>query len=122
MGRAPADSLEAIAARKGLRFGSAIPWQPGSPPGLPVRDPGLCAADRSAMRLVVAENEMKWQRLRRRPTCSTFAPFDTIVAWAERNGLAVRGHNLLWHQPKWQPKWLNAYDFGSRPRAEANGC
>ena len=60
---------------------------------------------------------MKWQRLRPAPDVFDFAPFDTIVAWAERNGLAVRGHNLLWHQPKWQPKWLNAYDFGSHPRA-----
>lgn len=114
----PADSLEAIAARKGLRFGSAIPWQPGSPPGLPVRDPAYARLIAQQCGLVVAENEMKWQRLRPAPDVFDFAPFDTIVAWAERNGLAVRGHNLLWHQPKWQPKWLNAYDFGSRPRAE----
>ena len=74
----PADSLEAIAARKGLRFGSAIPWQPGSPPGLPVRDPAYARLIAQQCGLVVAENEMKWQRLRPAPDVFDFAPFDTI--------------------------------------------
>jgi endo-1,4-beta-xylanase len=33
--------------------------------------------------------------------------------------MAVRGHNLLWNRPKYSPPWLEAYDFGSNPRAAA---
>ena len=115
----PTDSLQAIAARRGFRFGSAIPWQPGSPAGSPVRDVAYAKLVAQQCGLIVAENEMKWQRLRPSPTTFNFAPFDAIVTWATRNDLAVRGHNLLWHQPKWLPKWLNEYDFGANPRAEA---
>ena len=35
---APA-SLQGIAARRGLRFGTAVPWQAGGRDGVPVADP-----------------------------------------------------------------------------------
>src|SRR3546814_15422925 len=44
---------------------------------------------------------------------------DGIVGWAKASGLAVRGHTLLWHRPKWFPGWLNKYDFGANPATEA---
>jgi endo-1,4-beta-xylanase len=31
----------------------------------------------------------------------------------------MRGHTLLWHKAEYFPKWLNDYDFGANPRAEA---
>jgi endo-1,4-beta-xylanase len=69
--------------------------------------------------ILVAENEMKWQALRPGPNAYNFAPFDEMLAFAEKNGMAMRGHTLMWHRPQWQPTWLEAYDFGTRPATEA---
>ncbi|WP_242146382.1 endo-1,4-beta-xylanase [Sphingomonas sp. BAUL-RG-20F-R05-02] len=112
-------SLNAIATRKGLSFGSAIAsGAPGADRGS-VANPAYANLVASQCGLVVAENEMKWQALRPTPTTFAFERFDTILRWAERQHLAVRGHNLLWHQPKWLPAWLNTYDFGATPHREA---
>jgi endo-1,4-beta-xylanase len=115
----PAQSLNAIAKRKGLRFGSAIAsGRPHADQGA-ITNPVYAGLVARECGLIVAENEMKWQALR--PTATTFAfeRFDAILSWAEQAHLAVRGHNLLWHQPKWLPAWLNAYDFGATPQRAA---
>lgn len=106
-------SLDRVARSKGMRFGSAVAWRPTD---RQPRDAVLLERDCG---LLVPENEMKWQALRPSPTQFAFARFDAIVAYAERHGMAVRGHNLLWHQPKWMPRWEESYDFGANPRREA---
>ena len=114
-----APSLNAVARQKGLRFGSAIAWgAPGADRGS-FANPAYARLVAKECGLIVSENEMKWQSLRPSPTTFAFERFDAIVGWAERNNLAIRGHNLLWHQPKWFPAWLNTYDFGKAPRREA---
>lgn len=113
------ESLDAIARTRGMRFGSAVNWSaPGADAGS-FANPAYGRLVEAECGLIVAENEMKWQRLRPTPTTFAFERFDAILGWAERHALAVRGHNLLWHQPKWFPQWLNDYDFGARPRVEA---
>jgi endo-1,4-beta-xylanase len=113
------DGLQSIAAGKGLRFGSCFAW------GAPRADRGSFANPAYAALLtrdcgvLVPENEMKWQALRPTPTSFAFARFDAMMAWADANGLAVRGHNLLWHQPKWMPRWEESFQFGARPAQEA---
>lgn len=111
-----ATTLQALAAAKGMRFGSAVSWsRPGADRGS-FANPAYARLVTNECGLIVAENEMKWQHLRPTPTTFAFEHFDAILDWAERNRLAVRGHNLLWHQPKWFPAWLNSYDFGVTPR------
>jgi endo-1,4-beta-xylanase len=113
------DGLDGMARKHGLRFGSAVGW---SPPGA---DRGSFANPDYARLLdrdcgvLVAENEMKWQALRPARDIFRFDRADAIVDYATHKGLAMRGHNLLWNQPKWLPAWLNNYDFGNRPHAEA---
>ncbi len=104
--------LKTVAANKGLRFGNAIG-------GRSFQDARarLLTADQCA--LIVAENEMKWQALRPAPDVFDFARADGIAAYADQNGLQMRGHNLFWTAPKWFPAWVNAYDFGASPKAEA---
>ena len=29
--------------------------------------------------------------------------------------MLVRGHTLLWHHPRWLPRWIDGYDFGKDP-------
>src|SRR3546814_3385414 len=84
-----------------------------------VQNPAYAALVQRECGLVVPENEMKWQWLRKSPDSFDFSAMDGIVGWAKASGLAVRGHTLLWHRPKWFPGWLNKYDFGANPATEA---
>jgi endo-1,4-beta-xylanase len=114
----PGPSLNALAARKNRRFGSAIAWNAGGGGGS-IQNPDYTAAVKAECGIVVPENELKWQAVRPGPEAFDFARMDDIVRWAQANGLAVRGHTLLWHRPRWFPNWLNNYDYGANPRAEA---
>ena len=107
-------SLNALARRGGRRFGSAIGSRNGS-----LRDPRYDAVVVAECGLIVPENELKWQWTRPTPTSFNFAGADLIVDFAEANGLAIRGHTLLWHHPNWFPAWVANYDFGPNPRVEA---
>jgi endo-1,4-beta-xylanase len=112
-------SLQSLAATKGMRFGSCFAWgEPGADRGS-FANPAYADLLRRECGLLVAENEMKWQSIRPGPTSFDFRRFDAMMAWADANALPVRGHNLLWHQPKWMPRWEEAYDFGARPAREA---
>jgi endo-1,4-beta-xylanase len=110
---APA-SLDGLAQGGGRRFGSTIGSHNGS-----LRDPRYDAVIVSECGLIVPENELKWQWTRPTPTSFNFAGADTIVDFAEANGLAIRGHTLLWHHPGWFPAWVANHDFGADPRAGA---
>lgn len=115
-----ARSLNAIAMRNGLRFGAAIAWSMPDADRGSFANPAYARLVEAECGLIVPENEMKWQWLRPSPTEFAFDRLDAIVAWAEQHSIAVRGHNLLWHQPKWFPHWLNTYDFGADPKVEAS--
>jgi endo-1,4-beta-xylanase len=53
---------------------------------------------------VTAENEMKWSSLQPTEGTFTFTNADKIVAFAEANGMKVRGHCLCWHNQV--PSWI----------------
>ena len=116
MGASGAPGLDAVARRRGLRFGSALSSRPqGASPD----NPRYAALLRADCGVLVAENEMKWQHLRPAPDQFDFAAFDRIADYAARERMALRGHNLLWQRRKWMPRWLEAHDFGARPATEA---
>jgi len=112
-------SLDALAQRGGRRFGSAIASSPAQPIGGTVQNALYTAIVRAECGVVVPESEMKWQTIRPDPFTYQFGRMDDIARWAQGNGLAVRGHTLLWHRPEWFPTWLNDYDFGASPASEA---
>jgi endo-1,4-beta-xylanase len=107
-------SLNGLARRSGRRFGSTIGSRNGS-----LRDPRYVDLITLECGLIVPENELKWQWTRPTPTSFNFAGADLMVDFAEANGLAIRGHTLLWHHPNWFPAWVASHDFGANPRAEA---
>jgi len=43
------------------------------------------------------ENEMKWESIEPQPGQFQFEPGDKLVAFAEQNGIRMRGHTLVWH-------------------------
>lgn len=126
-------TLNALAKAKGLMFGSAIGLD-STPEGLALLPPEVLARPRRAISfhdpklrrlmveqcgIVVHENELKWYVVRPAPDRFDFTRADAIVHWARRNGLMVRGHNLLWNAMRWTPRWLGSYDFGTRPATTA---
>lgn len=56
--------------------------------------------------LIVAENAMKWSALRPDIGSYNFAAADHIVNFAQRHGIQMRGHNLVWHEAL--PDWFAA--------------
>lgn len=108
-------SLDALARAKGMRFGSATSVGRGG--GL--ANPDYVAVLLSECGLLVPENEMKMYALRPNAQTFDFARADRLMAFAAEHRLDVRGHNLLWHNTKWLPKWVQDYDFGSRPASAA---
>ncbi len=115
----PQPGLNAIAAQRGRKFGSAIASTPGATNAGSIQNADYTAIIKGECGIVVPENEMKWQAVRPAPTVYAFDRMDEIVRWAQQNALAVRGHTLLWHRPQWFPNWLNTYDYGANPVREA---
>ncbi len=111
-------SLNALAARTNRRWGSAVAWNSGTTGGS-IQNPDCTAIIKAECGVVVPENELKWQFIRPDANSFNFARMDDIVLWAQANGIPIRGHTLLWHRPRWFPNWLNNYDYGANPRAEA---
>ncbi len=118
----PADtassSLNALAAKKGRRFRSAIAWNAGTDGGT-IQNPDYTKIVKAECGVVVPENELKWQWTRPDAKSFDFARMDQIAAWAKAEDKAIRGHTLLWHRPRWFPDWLNTYDYGANPVTEA---
>ena len=102
------EPLKVLGKRKGLNVGNAIG-------GHAFHDAGYKALMARECNMLVAENAGKWQALEPRQGAYQFGPADELYAWARSQGMLVRGHNLIWQDAKWLPKWVNEYDFGAQP-------
>ena len=79
--------------------------------GVAVDDAQSSGCDAAAVRIVRAqfnsispENALKWESVHPRPGVYVFGGADRYVAFGARNGMAVIGHNLVWHQQT--PRWV----------------
>jgi endo-1,4-beta-xylanase len=126
-GTAP-DSLNALAAAKGLRFGSCLGTGPSGAPhpsnwdgtrANSYDDPKVREIFVRECGILVPENELKWYTVRPSAAAFDFTRADKLIAFADANKLLVRGHTLLWNNMQWFPAWVANYDFGARPATEA---
>ena len=53
---------------------------------------------------ITPENVLKWAAIHPRPGTYDFAAGDRYVAFGERNGMFIVGHNLVWHNQT--PRWV----------------
>jgi endo-1,4-beta-xylanase len=109
---ADTQSLDALARRKGLRFGTALGTR-----GL--NDARYLELVQQQCGILVPENELKMTTVQRVAGQLNFTRAEAILASAESAGMLVRGHTLLWHHPRWLPRWLESHDFGSEPATAA---
>ena len=95
---APApDSLRALAAKVGLRIGSALIPQD-------IETPSYAAIAGSQFSVVTPGNAMKWQIVEPAEGTFDWSQADELVAFAHAHGQLIRGHTLLWHNQL--PAWL----------------
>jgi endo-1,4-beta-xylanase len=113
------DSLAALARQKGIRFGSTL--SSGGAAAGSFRNPDYARLLETQCAILVPENEMKWQSIRPSADAFNFTAFDDMLSYAESKSLAMRGHTLLWHRPRWMPDWAEKHDFGAKPATEAAG-
>jgi endo-1,4-beta-xylanase len=112
-------SLDSLARKTGRRFGSAVAWAPPGTDSGSITNPAYAAILERECELLVPENQLKWQWVRRLPESFDFRAFDAIAGYAARHNFKLRGHTLFWTPTKWYPKWLAEKQFGSAAEAEA---
>jgi endo-1,4-beta-xylanase len=78
-------------------------------------DPGYVQALGREFNLMVPENAMKFAETEPAPHQFNFCAGDQIVAYAQANGMKVRGHNLVWQQDL--PSWLTSGNYSSADAA-----
>ncbi|WP_338662379.1 endo-1,4-beta-xylanase [Pararoseomonas sp. SCSIO 73927] len=105
-GAGPAAGLGALAAGKGVLFGTALTRMEleGSP--------GLGRIAETDAAVIVPGLELKWSGHRPSPEGFDFGDADFMVRFAGERGKALRGHALVWHEAL--PPW-----FASAPQDAA---
>ncbi|KAK3011918.1 hypothetical protein RJ639_010496 [Escallonia herrerae] len=63
------------------------------------------------------ENEMKWDSIEQSPGQENYTAPDAMLQFAQKHDIAVRGHNLLWDDPKYEPKWVKSLSPNELSRA-----
>ncbi len=100
-GGAAGNSIRAAGARSGILAGCAVN----------VRALRTDAAYKKLLEeqvgIVVAESSFKFGPLRPSPAEFFFDDADFLAAFAEANGMKLRGHNFVWHRQL--PKWFDSY-------------
>ena len=95
------DTLKSAAASRGLLVGCCVHAKA-------LREqPDFVALVKQQMSILVAENEFKFAPIHPAPTTFFFDDADTIINFAEQNGMKMRGHNFVWHRAL--PPWFATY-------------
>jgi len=96
--QAQGTGLRDLAAARGIDIGAAVAVSPLA------GDEQYRTVLAREFGMVVGENAFKWESLHITPNLYFFDQTDEIVAFAEANGMKVRGHTLVWHSQN--PGWL----------------
>lgn len=99
------DTLRHRATRAGVRMGSALRS------AMLREKPEYTAFFLAECSSITPEWEMKWESLAYSGPDYYFDDCDLIVELAQRNGLSVRGHTLLWHRatPRWAEQHMRRF-------------
>ena len=87
----PSPSLKALAAAKGMRFGSSFDRQV-------FQHPVYAQALKSEAAVLTPESGFYWSTIRPTMHSFDFLLADRLAGFANSNGMALRGHALVWHK------------------------
>ncbi|MCL7023727.1 hypothetical protein MKW94_003891, partial [Papaver nudicaule] len=63
----------------------------------------------SRFKFTTFANEMKWYSNETSgPGQENYTIPDAMVAFAKKNNISIRGHNVFWDNPEYQPRWIKA--------------
>ena len=96
---APTSASLKDAFRDAFLIGAAL--SPRQFEGLDTASVALVAREFNA---ATPENVLKWERVHPQPDRYDFAPSDAYVAFAQKHGMFVVGHTLVWHSQT--PRWV----------------
>ncbi|XP_057779464.1 endo-1,4-beta-xylanase 5-like [Salvia miltiorrhiza] len=65
----------------------------------------------SRFRYTVFENELKWYSNERSWGVEDYSVSDALMQFARSRGIAVRGHNIFWENPAFQPSWVPGLNY-----------
>ena len=97
------EPLRALAEARGFHVGAAVAMPPFR------SDPAYRDVLKREYDMLVAENAFKWSAMHLGPSTYYFDDTDALVDFAGENGMAVRGHTLVWHNQN--PGWLTNGTF-----------
>ncbi|GFP99407.1 probable endo-1 4-beta-xylanase c [Phtheirospermum japonicum] len=60
----------------------------------------------SRFKYTVFENELKWYSNEQYRGSEDYSASDALLRFAQSHGVAVRGHNVFWDDPSYQPDWV----------------
>lgn len=61
---------------------------------------------------ITPENEQKWTDVQYQRGADNYYKADSLIVFAQRNDIKVRGHNLFWNQHMgWIPKWADTIAY-----------
>ncbi|WAL58532.1 endo-1,4-beta-xylanase [Thermocoleostomius sinensis] len=100
----PTCSLGSYAKEQGILYGAAAKHNTLS------SDSEFATIFSQECRVLVPENDLKWEVVRREPGQFNFSKADWMAEFAQSNNLQLRGHTLLWHHyfPQWVEQTLGA--------------
>ncbi|KQT48587.1 glycoside hydrolase family 10 [Devosia sp. Leaf420] len=94
----------------------AIPYGAAIRDGAMVDDPFYPQAIIKYCQQVVGEGNLKWITLRPDRETFAFAEADALMAFADANGMEMRGHNLVWYAGN--PDWVEAIGSAEEAKTE----
>ncbi|KAK9286518.1 hypothetical protein L1049_014916 [Liquidambar formosana] len=62
----------------------------------------------SRFRVTTFENELKWASTEPSQGKEDYSVPDAMLQFAKQHGIAVRGHNIFWDDPRYLPYWVNS--------------
>jgi len=100
------DGLATHAARLGILFGTSVN------PGTLSADPAYAALIKRECAVLVPESVLKADHTRAVSSGFDFKEADVVAKFARDNGMAFRGHALVWYRavPAWVPATLSTRD------------
>lgn len=113
--QAAEQSLQELAAAKGVNYGAMVTWKSWDGDNALNRDDAFAKLVQRECGLLVSAMEIFWALNSQSAGAFDFSGADDIADWAQGHGKLLRGHNLIWHEqtPKWY-RGINDAAYGEK--------